>query len=248
MEKIFLELVFILTMAWIFGEIFKRYGFPVLLGELLVGLIFGPPILNLLKSSEPLKLISQFGIFFLMLYSGLEMDINELKRNFKDSLMIHIGGFYLPFLLGFLIARVMGFKLYSALFIGLAISISAIAIQARILEELEIHKSKVGHAIMGATIMDGVVSLLIFSIIIGVIKEGKIRTLTTVYLTLKVILFFIFIVLLTEKILPKLERYVDKKEFTYSLIISFSFALLAKISGLHMILGAFFCRLISKEI
>ncbi|MFQ5466176.1 MAG: cation:proton antiporter, partial [Thermodesulfobacteriota bacterium] len=77
-SQLITTLILILTVAWVLGRLFARFGLPVILGELLAGLILGPPVLGIVGSSEPIELMAEFGIFFLMFYAGMEMDPKEL--------------------------------------------------------------------------------------------------------------------------------------------------------------------------
>ncbi len=72
-----------------------------MLGELLAGLILGPPLLGIVDASEPIELLAEFGIFFLMFHAGLEMDPKEAVERNGPSIAVALGGFVLPFILGF---------------------------------------------------------------------------------------------------------------------------------------------------
>ncbi|MFQ5965948.1 MAG: cation:proton antiporter [Candidatus Scalinduaceae bacterium] len=79
----------------VLGNVFARFGLPVILGELLAGLILGPPLLGIVTASEPIELMAEFGIFFLMFYAGLEMDPKEAVEHIWPSIAVAFGGFVL---------------------------------------------------------------------------------------------------------------------------------------------------------
>jgi Kef-type K+ transport system membrane component KefB len=85
-----ISLILILVAAWGLGYLFSRYGLPVMLGELLAGVLLGPPVLGIIGLTPSLELIAEFGIFFVMFYTGLEMDPKELLRHFKPSLCVAV--------------------------------------------------------------------------------------------------------------------------------------------------------------
>ena len=76
--SLILNLLLILTVAWVLGLGFTRMGLPVMLGELLAGIILGPPILGIIGFSPSIELLSELGIFFVMFHTGMEMDPKEL--------------------------------------------------------------------------------------------------------------------------------------------------------------------------
>jgi len=101
-----------------------------LLGELLAGVILGPPILGIVTASPPIEVLGELGIFFLMFYTGMELDPKELLEHKWPSTAVALGGFILPFTLGYVTAQIFGSTQYQCLFIGIGVSITAIAVQA----------------------------------------------------------------------------------------------------------------------
>jgi Kef-type K+ transport system membrane component KefB len=97
--QLMISLLIILVAAWIVGSIFARYGFPFVLGELLAGVLIGPPLLGLVGPSPAIELLAEFGIFFVMFHTGMEMDPKELLEHIWPSLAVAVGGFVLPFTL-----------------------------------------------------------------------------------------------------------------------------------------------------
>ena len=100
-EHLVVNVIIILTVAWFLGRVFALFGLPVVMGELLAGLILGPPLLGIVNTSEPLELLAELGIFFLMFHAGLEMDPKEAVEHMWPSIAVALGGFVLPFILGF---------------------------------------------------------------------------------------------------------------------------------------------------
>ena len=120
------------------------------LGELLAGVLLGPPLLGIVSHSAAIEIIAEFGIFFVMFHTGMELDPMELIEHIRASLAIAVGGFLLPFIFGFIATRALGGTVYQSLFIGMALSITAIAVQAVILHSMRINRSEFGHIIIGA--------------------------------------------------------------------------------------------------
>ena len=143
-SKLIINLFLILTTAWMLGLAFSRFGLPAMLGELLAGVILGPPLLGIVVSSPGLELLAELGIFFVMFHTGMELDPKELLEHIWPSLSVAIGGFILPFVLGYLAAWLFGGTVYQSLFVGMGLSITAIAVQAVILRSMKIHHSSIG--------------------------------------------------------------------------------------------------------
>jgi Kef-type K+ transport system membrane component KefB len=236
------EIVLILFVAWFLGDVFRRLSLPRLLGELLAGLILGPSLLGWVQPEQGFSVLSDLGLFFLMFYAGLEMDPRELLEHFWLSLFISLGGFIVPLAAGFGVALLFGATVFQAVFIGLGLSVTGLAVGARILRDMEIHKSKVGHLIIGAAIPDDIYALVVFSVAAGIARTGRVEVVQVVLLVLKVAAFFAGTIALGQWVLPPLMRRVKDEEakgFTFALLVALVLGALAELVGLHIIIGAF---------
>ncbi len=251
-EHLIISLLEILVAAWAFGAFFSRLGLPVMLGELIAGLILGPPLLNLVHTSSPLEFLADLGIFFAMFYAGMEMDPRELMKHIVPSTVVALGGFLLPFILGYATTRVFGGTVYQSLFIGMGLSVTAIAVGAVILQDLKIHTSRIGHIIMGAAIVDDILSLCTLSILLGLAKSGSIELVAIGVVVFKVLLFFAATILIGHFIIPIFTRRLDDyggKGFTFAMLSALIMAYLAELAGLHLVIGAFLAgQFVRKEI
>ncbi len=251
-EGLIVNLILILTVAWFMGTLFARFGLPVILGELLAGLILGPTFLGLVSASAPLELMAEFGIFFLMFYAGLEMDPEELLKHIWPALFVACGGFVLPFVLGVLAAMLMGGTFYQALFIGMGLSVTSLAVQARILHDLSVQRTRLGHIIIGAAIADDILALITLSILLGMAGTGTASISMTLLVFFKVAGFFAGVIIISHFIFPRLMARLDMsgaRSFTFSLLVAFIMGYLAVLAGLHLVIGAFVAgQFVRKEI
>jgi Kef-type K+ transport system membrane component KefB len=245
------SLLLILVVAWALGGLFARYGLPFVLGELLAGILIGPPILGLIGPSPALELLAELGIFFVMFHTGMEMDPKELLEHLWPSLAVAVGGFVLPFTLGYFTTMAFGGTLYQSLFVGMGISITAIAVQSVILHSLKISTTYIGHIIIGAAIADDILSLIGLSILLGMAKSGTVQFLDIGFILVKVIGFFALTIVLGHFVVPKITRRLHDREgkaFTFAIITALLMAYLAELVGLHLIIGAFLAgQYIRKE-
>lgn len=251
-SEIIIHLLLILSAAWAFGGIAARLGLPVMLGELVAGLVLGPPLLGIVHFTPTLEFLAELGVFFAMFYAGMEMNPRELLEHIKPSLAAAAGGFLLPFVLGFLTIRFFGGTIYQALFVGMGLSVTAIAVGAVILQELQIHKTRVGHVIMGAAIADDILSLITLSVLLALAESGSFAVGSFLVIVGKVALFFAFTILIGHFILPKLTNKLEDyggKGFTFAMISALFMAFMAEIAGLHLVIGAFLAgQFVRKEV
>ncbi|MGR3301486.1 MAG: cation:proton antiporter [Candidatus Scalindua sp.] len=251
-EHLIVNLILILTVAWFLGRVFARFGLPVVLGELLAGLILGPPLLGIISTSEPIELLAEFGIFFLMFYAGMEMDPREAVEHIWPSIAVAIGGFILPFVLGYFTCRMFGGTSFQSLFVGMGLSITAIAVQARILHDLQIQNTSIGHIIVGAAIVDDILALISLSILLALAESGTIQVFQITFIVFKVAVFFGFTILIGQFVIPRFVKRLDDREgkaFTFALVCALVMAYLAELAGLHLIIGAFLAgQFVRKEI
>lgn len=247
-----LNLLLILSVAWVLGSLFSRFGLPAMLGELLAGVILGPPLLGVVLSSDGIELLAELGIFFVMFHSGMEMDPKELMEHIWPSLGVALGGFATPYALGFLTAKAFGATLFQGLVIGMGVSVTAIAVQMVILYSMRINRSELGHVIIGAAIADDIFALIALSTLLGLAKTGSINFTAIGLVLLKVVLFFALTILMGEFVVPRFTRHLtDKggKAFTFAVVVALMMGYCAEMAGLHLVVGAFLAgQFVRREI
>ncbi len=238
-----LNLLLVMVVIWTVGVICRRIKQPALLGELLAGIVLGPALFNIIQPDETLKVLSDLGVFFLMFYAGLETDPKHLTKYKRLAFQVGAGGYLIPFITGYGACRFFGLDLIQSLFVGQALSITAIAVSARVLHDMDLMGCRVGPVILGASVIDDVISLVIFTILIELASgHGSIDLLTVGHALLKVVVFFLVTMGSGIWLFPKLRKYLavrEAKGFTFSLIIALSFGFFAEVSGLHLIIGAY---------
>jgi Kef-type K+ transport system membrane component KefB len=162
----FLTLLIILLTARVFAELAGRLKAPTVIGELLAGVILGPSLLGWAEPSEAIKLMAEIGIILLLFEVGLGTDPRQLVRAGPKSLVVALGGFGLPFLLGFSVGHwVFGLSLLTSLFIGGTLTATSIGITARVLTDLKRHHAPEGQIILGAAILDDVMGVVLLALL-----------------------------------------------------------------------------------
>ncbi|MDP8262342.1 MAG: cation:proton antiporter [Candidatus Ancaeobacter aquaticus] len=264
-EFLFIILV-VLVVARIAGSIARKLGQLPILGELIAGVVLG--VITLygpfshyaeIELSKEFKILADLGIFFLMLMAGMEIEIKELVKASKAGLLVAFGGVVLPIVLGVSLGMAVlpasHLKLVQCLFLGVVLSITAIPALSRVLIELDLLKTRMGHTLISAAIIDDIIGLLLLSIVMGLMKDGAVLSLGVFGLLLaKITVFFIAAFLYGRFIMPLCVKHLSRLkivevEFSFVLVSAFAMGLLAEYAHMHFIIGALVTgMLVNKEV
>ncbi len=256
------HLLILLVAARLFGRLALAIGQPSSVGEVFGGVavlfLIAPfsddiPLLQNLVGGPVMEIASEIGIFFLLLYTGIEMQPKEISDHSKQSFAVAIGGMALPLIFGFAFAWMMlpesAWKSTQALVVGTALSISAIAVAARILMEFDLLHKPIGEIIVTAAIFDDVFGLVLLALVTSMISIGHFPGLTAIlFLGLKIAFFFLTTGAIGYFAYPWIWRQVAKlpipgARLSGLLVFGLAFSLLAETLGLHFLLGAFMAGL-----
>jgi len=250
----------------LFGEIFIKLNQPAVVGEILAGVILGPTVFGMIAPSYheiifpdfgPLKTalegLTTISVVLLLLSSGMEVDLSTVIRNRKVSLIVSAFGILTPFILSFSFAyyfpQLLGAEdshtqLSFALFIGIALSISALPVIAKILLDLNIFKTQVGNIIISSAMLIDLLGWLLFSFLLGFL--GIAERHFNLNVTVMLIAGFIILVLFPVRILfDKSIKFIQSKfsfpstTLNFIIILGFLGAAFTEYIGVHAILGVF---------
>jgi len=174
-------LIIILVAAKTAGYISTRLHQPSVFGEMLVGVLLGPSLIDLLHmpflSSESLPLfiseLGEIGVLLLMFLAGLELDLRDLAHNRRVAALSGILGVVLPVGLGLLFGEILGMDFNHGLFLGLTLGATSVSISAQVLIELKQLRSKVGLGLLGAAVFDDVLVILLLSTFLAFLSGGS---------------------------------------------------------------------------
>ena len=242
---IFKDLFILLAFVWISRKFFQAIHFPPLFGEIFAGIIAGPLILGLVDQSQTLTVLAELGIFFLMFHAGLESNPKELFRASKLALFVALGGIILPFAGGFGLSMRFGYDINASLFMGLGLSVTSIALSAKLFKDCKISGTRVAHVTMAAAMIDDIIALILLAIILDVTKTGNVDLEHLVTLVGKIMAYFAIIFFVGHRYFKYLYRFFYKgnKGFTFSIILALALGLTAEMIGVPMIIGAFLAGL-----
>ena len=259
----FTNLLILLVSARFFGEIFERFKQPAMIGEIIAGIFLGPSLLNLIHRTEEIKVISELGVFLLVILAGLEINIDDILKSLRGrNLLISIMAFFLPILCGFGVGYMFGQEAMTTVFIGLCVAITALPVSIRILMDLGKINSEVGQKIISVAIFDDVLALTVLGVLLNIkdtdMSMAVILQVTAISL-LKLIGFIIilsFSYLMIKRVSLKgnyFEEYLNRfllflkgKEPLFALFFAFVllFATVTESLGFHFIIGAFFASML----
>jgi Kef-type K+ transport system membrane component KefB len=255
----FLQLAFLISVilfsAKLAGYLSMRLGQPSVLGELIVGILLGPSLVNLLNlpfiehsMMEVIAEFSEFGVLLLMFIAGLELHFGEMRQNWRVSASAGLLGVVFPILLGWGVGMFFGLDQAVSLFLGLTLGATSVSISAQTLIELKALRSRVGLSLLGAAVFDDILIILFLSVFLGI--QGGGETSTGIWLiVVRMALFLLFSVLLGLWGLPWLIRQIARLPIsqgllTISLIVMFVYGIAAEFfGGMAAITGAFLAGL-----
>ncbi|MEB5917264.1 monovalent cation:proton antiporter-2 (CPA2) family protein [Enterococcus innesii] len=238
-------LCLILITTTLFSHLARRMGVPAVIGQLLAGVLLGGAGLNWVHPDILVHDFSEIGVILLMFLAGLESDISLLKRYFRPGMLVALLGIVFPMLFGY--ATGVGFQSSptEAFFFGIVLAATSVSISVEVLKELNVVNTKEGSTILGASVVDDILVVLVLSLSLSFLG-GESSQATPLPVTLLVeLIYFVLIFLLVKWIAPFLlalaeKLFANSAVIIMSLIICLGMAYLADLVGLSSVIGAFF--------
>ena len=222
-----MALALIITAAKLGGYLSFRIGQPAVLGELIVGIILGPSVLDLLSMPyftdqhlpEVIHQMAEMGVLLLMFLAGLELHLSDLLHSGKVAALAGTLGVILPLLLGTITGILFAMDIQPAIFIGLILSATSVSISAQTLMELKVLRSRVGVGLLGAAVFDDILVLLGLSIFTALTQPASGGGFVSiVWIVLKMALFLGAASAIGWWAFPKLNRRIDSLPVSQGLI------------------------------
>jgi Kef-type K+ transport system membrane component KefB len=215
--QLILVLAIIVSASKLAGLVSTRLGQPAVLGELLIGVILGPSLLNILHApfitnthlEETVLEFAELGVVFLMFIAGLEIEMDELRRSGKIATFAGALGVVTPLLLGGALALGFGYGWETAIFIGILMAATSVSISAQTLIELGQLRTRVGVALLGAAVFDDVLVILVLSLFIA-LAGGTGGAGEVIFTILRIALFIGVTLLIGVRVVPWLTSRVAR--------------------------------------
>lgn len=238
-------LCLILVSTTIAGHFSRRVGIPAVIGQLLVGILLGSAGLKIVHPDILVEDFSEIGVILLMFLAGIESDLSLLRKYFQPGMYVAILGILFPVLLGTLGGNLFHIAMNESFFLGLILAATSVSISVEVLKELNVVNTKEGSTILGASVVDDILVVLIVSLSMSFLgaSSGNDRPLSI--MLIEQVLFFVGIFLLIRWGAPYLMRLSKKllaesSVIIVSLILCLSMSYLADFIGLSSVIGAFF--------
>lgn len=258
-ESQFIETIIVvgilLFAAKLMAELFLRMRLPIVLGELLAGMIIGPFALGaflvyegnlLVQINDNIKVLGEIGAIVILFMAGLEMTPKEFLKGGKASFTVAIAGVVFPFTAGLIVFQMFGFNALESMMIATALTATSIAISIQVLSEFGKIKSAEARLIIGAAVIDDILAIAILSVVTSLSVGGElsdIDIMDVVFTILQVLGFFVIMLVAAVLIIPRvITPRLWKARGSIEGIATASFfgaAALAGLIGLSPIVGAF---------
>lgn len=258
------SILLLLVVSRVFGEIMVRFKQPGIIGEILSGVLLGPAVLNLIQPTEHLAGISELSVFLIVLQAGLEMSFTQVVGAlFGRGIIISLLAFFIPLGAGTLLGFVYREPPVQALFLGLCMSITALPVAVRILENLKLLDSAIGRYSVSTAILNDVCALLLLGVALdNPVSGGFVQTLVFILTSAGKMALFALMVFLASRALQWGARQtvatewlfeslaeVFGKEALFAVVTLFVllFGSVAENLGSHFVIGAFFGGLLLNK-
>jgi Kef-type K+ transport system membrane component KefB len=222
----------------------NRLKIPSLISLIIAGAVIGPHGFNLMLRDSSIILFGTVGLLYIMFLAGLEIDVDDFRKNSRNSILFGLYTFVISITLGILVGLfILDFSLFSSILIG-SIFASHTLIVYPVISKLGVSTNKAVTIAIGGTIITDTLALLVLAVIAG-ISSGELMTGFWIRLVIGMTLFSLIVLLLFPVIARWFFKHFDDNVLQYLFVLAVVFfgGFLAEAAGLEAIIGAFFSGL-----
>ena len=268
------QLALLLLVGRLMGELAQRVGQPSVMGQLIGGLLLGPSLFGLLWPSaqhaifptDPvqksmLDAVSELGVLMLLLLTGMETDLQMVRRVGRAAIAAALAGVAIPFACGFALGEFLpaeflprpDARLVTSIFLGTALSISSVKIVAIVIREMNFMRRDLGQIIVASAILEDTIGWVIIAVAFGLAAAGTIDVWSVSRAVVGTALFMVASFTVGRRIVFRLIRWANdnfRSDFpviTTILIIMAAMALTTQVIGVNTVLGAFVAGILIGE-
>jgi len=257
---IIIVILIILVFARLFSGLFARMGQPPIIGELIAGFIIGPSILNLVSPDvEGLEMIAGLGVYFLVLFAGMQMSMSRMKEYYRPALFIAFLGNNIAILSGIVVGKIYSLDLISSFFIGVVFSLTALPVGVRILIDMGKLDTPTGKIIVMSALLDDIFSVFLFALVLFIAESNsKMPDASFIFIIIAKIILFLLIIFIFNKLLTIREGFLEKhiisavgkltkeSQFFYILVFGILMGYIGGMLGITFIIGIFYAGTLIK--
>ncbi|MCX5771702.1 MAG: cation:proton antiporter [Candidatus Hydrogenedentes bacterium] len=249
------------------GEVFRRWKQPTVTADILVGIVLGPTLLGRVApefqqvlfpraalQQSMLETVAWLGLLFLLLDTGLAIDFRSAWRQRNNAVIIAVSGLIVPMMMvaapmAFLAHRYLGeaaSPLFFVLFVGMAMTISALPVAVRVLQDLNIFKSDLGFLIVSALMVNDIIGWIMFTILLGLFLQGQFEAYRVAFLVGATGAFTLFCFTLGRRGVERALTFLKEKDMpepgasiTFILLLGMVCGAATIAIGMHALFGFF---------
>src|SRR6266540_5566356 len=240
------DILVVLVAAKVAAELAERIGVPAVVAEIVAGILVGPSLLGLVgEADEVLRTLGEIGVILLLLEVGLEMDLVELGKVGRASLLVATVGVVTPLVLGTGAMVLIGDDGNTALFVGAALTATSVGITARVFGDLRALATTEARTVLGAAVADDVMGLVVLTVVVRLVTQGSVSALSVAGIVAVAVGFLVVGgavgLRIAGPLFGQIERMSRSAGTMVALALAFTlaFARLADAARLAPIIGAF---------
>ncbi|HKE72179.1 MAG TPA: cation:proton antiporter [Acidimicrobiales bacterium] len=240
------DILVVLVAAKVAAEAAERLGVPAVVGEIVAGILVGPSVLGLVGDGDDvLRTLGEIGVILLLLEVGMEMDLAELGRVGRASLLVAAVGVACPMALGIGAMHLVGAGGDTALFVGAALTATSVGITARVFGDLRALASVEARTVLGAAVADDVMGLVVLTVVVRLVTQGSVSAWSVAGIVGVAVGFIVLAGAAGLRVSGPLFQGIDRLARTpgtlvaLALAFTLAFARLADAARLAPIIGAF---------
>ncbi len=250
-EKLLLELFLIFGGAKLLAEIFERLRQPVVVGEILAGVLLGPSVLGLIRPNEVLGGLAEIGVIFLLFTVGLETRPRDILQVGWTATLVATLGVVVPFVLGYFYMKAAGHGLMDSVFLAAAMVATSVGITARVLQDAGALATAAARVILAAAVLDDILGMIVLAIVTS-LSEGRVHYLQLAIVAAEAIGFSLLMIFFGSRVVSRLHPTVAKlstrnSAFVLSVLLCLGLSLASVYVGMAAIIGAFLAGLALAE-
>ncbi|KKQ34672.1 MAG: Transporter, CPA2 family [Microgenomates group bacterium GW2011_GWA2_37_6] len=248
MGNFYTELTIVICLAAFISIVFRFLKQPPVLAYILTGIILGPLALLRIQDTEVMRSLAEIGITLLLFMLGLELRFSELKSVGKISIITGIGQIVFTTVIGFIISTLLGFSPIAALYISIALTFSSTIIIVKLLSDKKDLNSLYGKISVGFLLVQDFVAIIALIFLSGFGSGSSISYTDFILISLKAIVLFGWVIVLSKKLLPYLiNKIAHSSETLFLFSLAWAFGIAAVISspaiGFSIEIGGFLAGL-----
>jgi Kef-type K+ transport system membrane component KefB/nucleotide-binding universal stress UspA family protein len=265
------QVILLLAVGRLLGELMERIGQPPVMGQLLAGLLLGHSVLGALlpevhgvifpkdvAQKAMLQGLSEIGVLFLLLLTGMETNLDAVRAMRRTAVSVSLSGIVIPFACGVAVGMYMPetllphpeSRLATALFLGTALSISSVKVVAAVVRDMGFLKRRVGRVMISAAIVDDTLAWIVIAVTASLAMHGEVNFASVGVTLLSVGVFLAFSFTIGRRIVVSTIRWANDRlsmemaVITAIIVMTAAFALTTELIGVHTVLGAFVAGLL----